>query len=100
MLSASMLRRTGRLPRLLAIPNSRPTTVATMVAPSTSDSVTGSRGPSSAVTDWPFVSELPSVPCSTPSSQCQYCTETGRLSPSWARTWAIWAAVELTPAIS
>ena len=95
-LAASTTRPSGPRHTAPARPRATPATTVTRVAPMTSHTVAGSRCASSLVTGWLVNSEVPSVPCSTPSIQCQYWTPTGAVRPSLASV--AWYSAAVCPA--
>ena len=69
--TASTPRPIGPLARAAAMPSPTPSTVAVSVDPTTSDSVTGRRLPSSDDTGSWLNSDRPRSPCTAPLSQSQ-----------------------------
>jgi hypothetical protein len=50
------------------------------------DRLAPSRESSASVIGWPLNRSVPRLPCSSRSSQCQYCTGSGWSMPNWCRT--------------
>ena len=61
----------------LTVPRLTPTRPETITVPTMMDRLGPSRAFSSCMTGWPLNRSAPRLPCSTPSSQCQYCTGSG-----------------------
>src|SRR5262245_60654032 len=82
------------------MPVVRPSTSATAMPANESWSVLPKRWSTCPSTGWRETSDIPRSPVSARSSQCTYCTSTGRSSPSCARTRSMSAPDAPTPAIT
>jgi len=86
--SASTSRPSAPPRTALTTPSVTPTSAASTVHHTISDSVTPSRVVICSPTSRPLMGETPRSPCSAPLSQCQYWVSSGSSSPSCWRSWA------------